>query len=190
MICCKQSVPMRYFIMSRWCLYICFLLSTPIWAFEKEVSVADRSLTLVGSGTLKYKGIIKVYDAALYMEKTGMAEHALEDVAKRIAVEYRVSTKQARFHKAGYDVLQKAYSKDDLAGIKERLDRLNGWYDDARKGERCAITYIPGRGTLLTVNGEDRGWIPGADFARMYFSIWLGDPCASKSLRKDLLSEK
>ena len=62
------------------------------------------------------------------------------------------------------------------------------WYPDARNGDRCAIQYIPGYGTELTHNGRLMGLFPGADFARIYFSIWLGDRPASVRLRNDLLN--
>jgi hypothetical protein len=47
----------------------------------------------------------------------------LSDVAKR-----------SRFHTAGKKVLEKAYGEQELALIQERLDLLNGWHDDAKKG--------------------------------------------------------
>jgi hypothetical protein len=51
---------------------------------------------------------------------------------------------------------------------------INTFYEDVRKGDRYSLTYIPGRGTELKFNGETRGVVPGADFANIYFSIWLG----------------
>ena len=158
--------------------------------FGEKMEVHGVLLEPRGTGVLKYKGLIKVYDATLYLAEDVPSADVLGDVAKRIAVTYHVDADRSRFHKAGKQVLDKAYTAEQVASIKDRLDQINSWYDNAKSGEQCAITYLPGKGTLLTVNKEERGWIPGEDFARMYFSIWLGEPCASKSLRKKLLNEK
>jgi len=42
-------------------------------------------------------------------------------------------------------------------------------------GDRMIFTYRPGRGLEVTVKGVSKGTISGSDFARVFFSIWLGD---------------
>jgi hypothetical protein len=49
------------------------------------------------------------------------------------------------------------------------------------------LTYIPGKGTELTLNGKSKGTVEGADFAAALFSIWLGPKPISESLKKELL---
>ena len=170
---------------------LCCVFAATTFAFEPTVELEGQTLTLVGTGTLKYKGLIKVYDAALYLpEQTKTTEILSNDVPRCLAVKYHVDAKQERFHKAGRKVLDDSFTAAELAEIDERLTKINGWYDDAKEDETCAIWFDPKKGTRLTVNGEERGWIAGNDFAKRYFSIWFGDPCASKSLKKGLLGEK
>jgi hypothetical protein len=54
-------------------------------------------------------------------------------------------------------------------------------------GNRYSLTYIPGKGTELALNGVPQGVIEGADFAAAVFSMWLGPKPISESLKKDLL---
>ena len=49
------------------------------------------------------------------------------------------------------------------------------------------LTYIPGRGTELALNGETKGLIKGANFAVAVFSIWLGSKPINKSFKRQIL---
>jgi hypothetical protein len=67
---------------------------------------------------------------------------------------------------------------------------MNAAYRGVAPGDRYAIAYAPGRGTTLLWNGEERVTIPGADFAAVYFAVWLGDDPLDASLRRQLLEAK
>ena len=58
--------------------------------------------------------------------------------------------------------------------LQSRIDNLAALYRDVKPGDRYALTYIPDEGTTLSLNGETLGSIPGDDFARAVFAIWLG----------------
>ena len=49
------------------------------------------------------------------------------------------------------------------------------------------MTYLPGRGTELALNGTPLAVIEGADFAAAYFGIWLGPNSIDDRLKRDLL---
>ena len=155
--------------------------------FPAQTVIEGQALQLHGTGVLRFKRIIPVYDAALYLGEGVQPGQALEDVPKRIEVRYRVSADADRFARAGDRILTKTFSETELAGIRSRLERMNGWYPDPKPGDRCSITYVPGKGTELAFNGRSLGWIEGADFARIYFAIWSGAEPASKPLREALL---
>ena len=156
--------------------------------FSATYEGEGQALLLNGQGVLRYKRIIPVYDAALYLPADTPAQGALGPVMKRLVVVYRVGTQAKRFADAGDVVLSRSYSQDDLGALQGRLDRINALYPDPEKGDRCAITFVPGKGTELSSNGASLGWIEGDDFAEAYFSIWLGEKPASNALRDDLLS--
>jgi hypothetical protein len=56
-----------------------------------------------------------------------------------------------------------------------------------KPGDRYALTYVPGVGTELTLNGSPLGTVAGADFASAVFAIWLGPKALDESLKTQLL---
>jgi hypothetical protein len=58
--------------------------------------------------------------------------------------------------------------------LHERLARLNGWMQDMESGSEVIFDYAPGDGLVVTVAGDRRGAVPGADFARTLLGNWLG----------------
>ena len=61
-------------------------------------------------------------------------------------------------------------------------------YEDVEPGDRYALTYAPGVGTELALNGRRLGVLEGADFSAALFSIWIGDEPLDESLRDQLLT--
>ena len=152
-------------------------------SFDSVCNIDDHRLTFSGAGPLTYKGVFRVYIAALYVDRNA---DDFESTAKRIEVEYRVGAKARRFNEAGRRILEDTLSSDEMGAIRDRFNRFSALYPDSRKGDRCSVTFVPGRGTLLHYNGELLGEEAGDDFARHYFSIWLGESPADTELRDAL----
>jgi len=55
--------------------------------------------------------------------------------------------------------------------------------------EAIVFTYAPGRGVSVEVKGQVKGVIPGDDFARALFSIWLGPKPPDPDLKSGLLGK-
>jgi hypothetical protein len=71
-----------------------------------------------------------------------------------------------------------------------------GWLDkkETKKNDVWTYIYIPGKGTEVYVNdgaaNKLMGVIPGLDFKKALFSIWLGEnPPVGNSLKKELLGK-
>ena len=71
--------------------------------------------------------------------------------------------------------------------LNSRIERLAALYRDVQPGDRYALTYLPGEGTRLSLNGKILGTISGDDFARAVFSIWLGANPIDETFRDQLL---
>lgn len=158
--------------------------------FPDEHQVRGVRMSLAGTGLLRYKMFFRAYVAALYLGEGVAAQDVFEDVPKRIELRYFWSIDGADFGPAGDQVLAKNVDADTFATLRPRLEELNAAYEDVRPGDRYALTYVPGVGTELTLNGAVKALIPGADFAASYFRIWLGEQPIDRAMRDQLLDRR
>ena len=154
--------------------------------FADQVRSRDVTMQLRCVGLLRYKILIKAYVAALYLGD-GAADDVFADVPKRLELSYFWSIKGADFGRAGDEILKRNVDERTFTALRPRLERINGWYRDVKPGDRYSLTYLPGVGTQLALNGNEIGVIDGADFAKAYFRIWLGDEPIDARLRDQLL---
>ena len=155
--------------------------------FADQMRAGDATLRLRCVGLLRYKLFIKAYVAALYLGEGVAAGDVLADVPKRLELSYFWSISGADFAKAGDQILAQNVDAKTVAALRPRLDRINSWYRDVKPGDRYSLTYVPGSGTELALNGNRLGSIDGADFASAYFRIWLGDTTINAPLCDQLL---
>ncbi|MEO8016026.1 chalcone isomerase family protein [Polaromonas sp.] len=59
---------------------------------------------------------------------------------------------------------------------------------DVRKGDRITGVHRPGQGAAFWVNGRASGEVPDADFARLFFGIWLSPDTSEPRMREALLA--
>ncbi len=157
----------------------------------EKVEVAGQQLVLNGAGVRK-KFFFTIYAAGLYLpEKTTDAKTAItSDVPKRIVMQFV-------YHKVEGEKLVKAWnngffknSQEKLDQLRERIDRFNSFFTGAAlKGDRAVFTYLPGRGTVVEINGREKGTIPGKDFMQALWAIWLGENPADDDLKAAMLGQ-
>jgi hypothetical protein len=155
--------------------------------FADSVTIGGTPVPLHNAALLRYLKFIKAYVAALYLPEGVPAENVLSDVPKRLELNYLVSIKGPDFGKGAEPTLKLNQSPAELARLRSRIDRINAIYRDVKPGDRYTLTYQPGRGTELALNGTPLTVIEGADFAAAYFGIWLGRDSIDDRLKRDLL---
>lgn len=155
--------------------------------FADSTTIGGKAVPLRNAALLRYLKVIKAYVAALYLPEGVRAEDVLSDVPKRLEISYLVSIKGPDFHKGAAPVMERNQSPAELSRLKGRIDRINAAYKDVTPGDRYSLTYLPGRGTELALNGTPLIVIEGADFASAYFGIWLGRKPIDDRLKRDLL---
>ena len=148
--------------------------------------VDNKKLELTGVGLLRYWGF-KAYTGAFYLEQGAPIDDVLADRAKRIELEYFRPLKGKDFGPATNKSIAKNVDSNTFERLRPRIDYHNSLYEDVRPGDRYSLTYIPGRGTELALNGEPKGLIEGSDFAAAVFSIWLGPKPISDSFKRQIL---
>lgn len=156
-------------------------------AFEAEARAGETLFVLNNAALLKVKVFFKVYAAGLYLADSKDVSRVLDDVPKRLEIAYLRDIPKSIIVDAAEDYLKTNLKPAELSAIRARVDEINKLYSDVKEGDRYVLTYRPGVGCELALNGKSLGVIPGADFAAAYFGIWLGPGCAAPSLRDALL---
>ena len=146
-------------------------------------------LRLQGAGLLRYRVFIKAYVAALYLGAGVATDTALADVPRRIEIEYFWSINGEDFGRVAEEHIRATVDAETFEEIRLPLAQLNALYEDVKPGDRYALSYLPGIGTGLSLNGERKGVIPGSKLAKAMFGVWIGERPLSASLRAQLLNE-
>lgn len=147
------------------------------------------SLTAYSSGEVHYLGLIKVYDASLYVgEPAGSIEILSPAVSKCLELDYHVSLETEDFVKSAETVLSRQLPKQDLETLKPHIDRLHSSYKPVAKGDRYRLCYDADQETtVLALNDQELVSIASREFSRAYFGIWLNpDNPLDSSLQQDL----
>ena len=155
-------------------------------SFRDSITVDNTTLKLTGTGLLRYWGF-KAYVGAFYLEEGFTIEEALSDRAKRIEIEYLRPIKGKDFGPATDKGISENVDVETFKRLRPQIDYHNSLYEDVQPGDRYSLTYIPGKGTELALNGEAKGIIGGAEFASAVFSIWLGPKPINESFKKQIL---
>ncbi len=149
-------------------------------------TVDGKTLKLNGAGIRK-KAIFKVYVAGLYVETPSKDSATLisSSQAKSMHLWMLRDVEGPKISGAiaeGFEL----NSKSALPQLKSRLDQLAKLIPDVKDGEQIALTWIPDKGTVVTVRGTDVGTIEGRDFADALFAVWLGPKPVQDDLKKAL----
>lgn len=158
--------------------------------FEENLIHNGVGMELKGTALLNYMVFIKAYVGAIYLPADIRSWRALEDVPKQLVLEYFHPINADGFRHATRKAIQQNVDESTFRRIETRVDRLNALYRDVKPNDRYSLTYIPGYGTELALNGEGLGVIDGADFARAVFSIWIGPQPIDEEFKDTLLGAR
>lgn len=159
-------------------------------SFNEEYSAGKRKLHLRGYAVLNYMAIIKAYAGALYMENGTPSSAVLGNTPKILELHYFHTISAADFRKSTAEMIRRNTTEAEFNRIRTGINTLNGLYRPVKPGDRYRAEYIPDRGTTLYLNGKPLGTVAGVDFARVFFSIWIGKNPINKKFRERLLGRR
>lgn len=154
---------------------------------------SESDMQLVGTGTAYYLKFIRVYDASLYAgDPIGNQDILSGNISKCLLLDYNVSLGREDFITAANTVLARQFTTEELDMARKELDRLHENYRDVTDGDIYSLCYDKDDSrTTLSLNGEELVGIESKQFARIYFSIWLGNTSPlDEKLRDDLLARR
>ena len=175
-------------------------------AFAAQVDVAGGKLDdqrdlrgaplqLNGAGS-RYKTIIKVYTAGLYLgKKASTTEEALAVPGpKRVAITMLRDIDANELGKLFVKGVEDNSPKSEMVNLIPGLLRMGQMFADQKQlkaGDTFTIDWLPGTGTLITVRG-----VPQPDpvkevaFFNALMRIWLGPNPADWKLKDALLGKQ
>ncbi|MFY9552370.1 MAG: chalcone isomerase family protein [Thermoanaerobaculia bacterium] len=153
----------------------------------ETITVDGKTLKLNGAG-LRKKFIVKVYVAGLYLEKPSKdaAAALASNDAKSMRLHILRSLKGSKVSEAIVEGFERT-SKEQMPKLQARLQKLSQMIPDVAEGDEIGLTWLPDKGTVVTVRGTDRGTIEGRDFADALFAVWLGPNPVQEDLKIALL---
>ena len=167
----------------------------------ESVQVEDRialgkngpQLVLNGAGVRYKMFFVKVYVGALYLtaKKSDADEIIADSGPKRVAMHILIDELTAQELTASLNnALAANHIPAELALIESRIRELNRMMNSIgviKKGGVIHLDYLPGTGTRVTVNGEQKIIIKGEDFFQAMLRIWIGRKPVDGRLRDAML---
>jgi hypothetical protein len=139
-----------------------------------KADAGGQSLVLNGMG-LRKKLFIKVYVAGLYLpaRERSAAKVLAADSPRRMVFHflYSVSAKQMC---DAWDEGLADNTPNAPAEVKASFRTLCTHMEAIPKGNEMALTYVPGQGTRVEVNGKAKGTLPGKPTADAVLATWIG----------------
>lgn len=152
------------------------------------VQVGEQQLVLNGLG-LRTKLFIKVYVGALHLpQKQGDAAAILAaDTPRQMSMDFLYNVKAGQMCDAWTEGLE-ANTPNAGADVQAAFKTLCTYMEDLPKGNRLILTYTPGTGTTVEVNGKVKGTLPGKATADAILATWIGpEPGPGEGFKKAIL---
>ena len=162
-------------MISRLVLSALMLFSTVAGVkLDDTISVNGQNLVLNGAGIRK-KFFIKVYVGALYLtaKQSDAAAVLTADAPRRMVMHFVYSVGKGKIAEAWEEGLEDNV-KNASAEVKANFKTLASWMEDLKDGQQIVLTYVPGTGTTIDVNGKNKGTLAGKATADAILATWVG----------------
>ncbi|MDA3813876.1 MAG: chalcone isomerase family protein [Candidatus Cloacimonetes bacterium] len=174
-------------------LIMTFVFTSVVWGLKiggkvlpDNMKAGDNELTINGAG-LRKKLIIKVYACALYLMQKDSDAKSIIEADEPIAVKMHFIYKSVDPGKL-IKAWNTGFGKSDIANLQEEIETFNSYFTkDAVKDDVYNIVYVPEVGTSVYMNNKLKGTIPGLEFKKAVYSIWLGEQTELPKLKKAML---
>lgn len=157
---------------------------------EDRVGVNNQQLVLNGLG-LRKKFVVKVYVGGLYLatKQNNAATIITTDAPRRMVMHFLYSVSKDQMAEAWAEGL-KDNTPNSSPEVKTAFTTLQSWMEDVPKGNRIVMTYVPGIGTTVEINGKSKGTLGGKATADAILNTWIGPkPGPGGDFKKGVLGQ-
>jgi hypothetical protein len=172
---------------------MCAFSLTPINAADipSTMEYQGTKLILNGHGP-RVKMFMKVYENSLYLESA--SSNAEEIMNKDAAMAIRIDVTSSL---VTVDAMKKALNEglvkstgNNTGPITKEIEQLTSTFNsDVSTGDFYEFIYLPDAGTNVLKNSEYIDTIPGIEFKKAFFGIWISNNPIQKNLKKAMLGD-
>jgi len=162
--------------------------------YPASMNVANSNLVLNGAG-IRYKFVVKVYTAGLYMGTKASTPEAVLATSgpKRVHVVMLRDIDANELGKLFTRGMQDNAPREEFSKSIPGTLRMADIFSAKKKlvaGEGFSIDFVPGVGTSVLVNGKAQGEpVKEPEFFNALLKIWLGQKPADEQLKNALLGK-
>ncbi|HEU4790713.1 MAG TPA: chalcone isomerase family protein [Flavobacterium sp.] len=156
----------------------------------RTMAFENKTLQLNGAGS-RSKMWVEVYIQALYLSQ--LSQNPKEIINDNLEMSIRIeitsalvsSGKLTRALNAGFE----KSAGTEFNTLKPKMELLKSYLaEEIKRGDVFELTYNPIDSSVwVTKNGTLKGKVPGFDFKKVFFGIWLGDNPVDEELKNSLL---
>lgn len=156
----------------------------------RTIKFENKTLQLNGAGS-RSKMWVEVYIQALYLSQ--LSQNPKEIINDNLEMSIRIEITSAlvssgKLTRAMHVGFEKS-AGENFEVLKPKMELLKSYLaDEIKRGDVFELTYNPTDSSVWVVkNGEFKGKVPGFDFKKVFFGIWLGDNPVDEELKNSLL---
>ena len=184
----KNIASNRHLARAEWLfllIFACLGAAAPLKAqtLPPELAQAWPQARVGGQHTMRFFGLA-IYDIQLWVAP-GFRPGQDTDLA--LSLTYRRSLSGAAIAQRSLDEMAR---QGAIAPVQAQswLQAMTRLFPDVGAGDRLTGWYKAGQGAQFWFNGQWRGEVADAEFARRFFDIWLGSQTSEPALRAALLA--
>ncbi|WP_347053009.1 chalcone isomerase family protein [Flavobacterium olei] len=156
----------------------------------RKIEFQNKTLQLNGAGG-RSKMWLEVYVQALYLSQLSQDPKFIIDSDTEMAIRIEItssmvsSSKLTKAINAGFEKSAGA----ELEQLRPRIEQLKNYLSDAiTEKDVFILAYNPlDQNIYVSKNEVLKGKVPGFDFKKALFGIWLSDKPVDETLKKNLL---
>ena len=161
--------------------------------YDDTLKVGGKELQLNGAG-VRTKFIVKVFTLGLYLQdkQSSTEEIFKSDTPRRIRLAMLRDVSSEDFGNAFMTGINQNSTTAEKAKIAHQIGKYGELFaslEGLKKGDVLDLDYIPGQGTICSINGKRVGDpAPTLEFHNAIMKIWLGEKPVDASLKPKLLA--
>lgn len=155
-----------------------------------QINISGQALKLNGSGK-RTKTFVNIYESGLYLRIPSRDANAILAAEDLMAIRVKITSgfvSRASLVASLEESLKKSTKGNTAAIAKETEMFKTSLKDEVQKNDIYDFVYVPSKGMYVMKNGKLKGNIPGVQFKKALFGIWLSDSPVDKGLRQAMLS--